>query len=539
MRIQNRLLTRLGATAGVFVLLSVGAFSKNSRIHDPAQQFHTDTPIKHVVVIFQENVSFDHYFATYPHAQNKTPGEPKFFAKPGTPTVNNLESAGLLTLNPNSAQPFRLGRAHCVTDDQDHGYSDEQKMFHAGLMDMFVQGDLSNHVDPNIVMAYFDGNTVTALWNYAQHFAMSDNFYNTTFGPSTPGALNLVSGQTHGAVVGGAPPANPAYAGATGLSDCVSDGAGGLSLIDDAQPSGDIGTSRDNVSMLGKNVGNLLNHKGITWGWFQGGFRSQLDAHGNRVFVYPGPKHLSPTPGHTAADLKVDYIPHHEPFQYYPSTANPNHLGPTSVAMIGHTDAANHQYDLIDFWDAVDAHNMPAVSYLKAPGSQDGHAGYSDPLAEQTFLVETINRLQKTPEWESTAVILTYDDSDGWYDHQMGPIVKQSHSAADALLGPGNSGTPPAGGFQGLCGYGPRMPCLVISPFAKKNFVAHSISDQSSILRFVEDNWDLGRIGDGSFNGSYDALAGTIENMFDFKHGAHPHRLFLDPSTGLPVPDPD
>src|SRR3984885_13545613 len=81
---------------------------------------------------------------------------------------------------------------------------------------------------------------------------------------------------------------------------------------------------------------------------------------------------------------KADYIPHHQPFQYYALTANPNHLRPTSVATIGHKgDRANHQYDVLDFFTAVSAGNFPAVSYLKAPGYQDGHAGYSDPLDEQ------------------------------------------------------------------------------------------------------------------------------------------------------------
>jgi phospholipase C len=286
--------------------------------------------------------------------------------------------------------------------------------------------------------------------------------------------------------------------------------------------------------MTGKNVGDLLNAKGITWGFFEGGFRAQLDAAGHRTFVTPGPLHTAPDPDPTLPPAKlhtpkVDYIPHHQPFQYYAATANPMHLGPTGP--IGQTDQANHQYDLIDFWDSVDAHNIPAVSYLKAPGYQDGHAGYSDPLAEQTFVVETINRLQKSPEWDSMLIIVTYDDSDGWYDHVMGPIVMQSNTAQDGLLGPGNSGTPMPSEFTGRCGYGPRVPFLLISPYAKKNFVDHSITDQASILRFVEDNWDLGRLG----NQSYDEVAGTLEHMLDFHHGPHPHRLFLDPSTGSPV----
>ena len=173
---------------------------------------------------------------------------------------------------------------------------------------------------------------------------------------------------------------------------------------------------------------------------------------------------------------------------------------------------------------------MPAVSFLKAPAYQDGHAGYSDPLDEQTFLVDTINALQKTPEWGSTAIVIAYDDSDGWYDHVMGPLVMPSASAQDALTGPGACGTPQAGAYLDRCGYGPRLPLLVISPFAKRNFVAHSVTDQSSILRFIEENWHLGRIGDQSF----DALAGTLDNMFSFK-GPENDKLLLNDQTGEPV----
>jgi phospholipase C len=152
-------------------------------------------------------------------------------------------------------------------------------------------------------------------------------------------------------------------------------------------------------------------------------------------------------------DLKPDliisssagYSPHHEPFQYYVSTANPHHLSPKPRDIIGKTDQANHQYDLIDFWNAAEIGNLPAVSFLKAAAYQDGHSGYSNPLDEQTFLVDTINHLQKLAEWNSTAVIIAYDDSDGWYDHVMPPIVSQSNDPKyDRLLGE-----------NGLCGQAP------------------------------------------------------------------------------------
>jgi phospholipase C len=137
------------------------------------------------------------------------------------------------------------------------------------------------------------------------------------------------------------------------------------------------------------------------------------------------------------------------------------------------------------------------------------------------------------------AIIIAYDDSDGWYDHQMGPIVNQSNVSDDQLLGAGNCGTPKllpgAEGIQnGRCGYGPRQPFLVISPYARKNYVDHRVTDLSSILRFIEDNWNLGRIG----NGSADAIAGTINGMFDFDdHARHDgdSRLILDPASGRTI----
>ena len=479
-----------------------------------ADDAKTTTPIKHLVVIFQENVSFDHYFGTYPHAQPNKDGS-KYFAGPkdDTPRVNNLESAGLLINNPNAANPFRIDRSNPNTCDEDHGYADEEFAFDGGLMDRFAKLSCN---DANLgkfsTMGYYDGNTVTALWNYAQHFAMSDNSFGTTFGPSTPGLLNLVAGNTfEGNITNGLSAKGNIANGANGAT------AG--AVIGDPDPAGDVCSNpkRTQITMSGQSVGDLLNKAGVTWGSFMGGFA-------NCTAVSTG------TTGLTTAD----YIPHHAFFQYWQSTLNAMHTPRTSVSMIGHQgDAANHEYDLTDFWDAVKAHNLPAVSFLKARAIQDGHAGYSDPLDEQIFVVSTINALEKTEEWKETAVIILYDDSDGWYDHVMGPIVNQSNVSDDQLLGPGNCGSPKAidsaGDVQnGRCGYGPRLPLLIVSPFAKKNYVDHRVTDQSSVTRFIEDNWNLGRIG----NGSTDAIAGRLNGMFDFDDSGHNHKLFLDPATG-------
>ncbi|MGB9465185.1 MAG: alkaline phosphatase family protein [Candidatus Acidiferrum sp.] len=504
------------AAAAVTLLPASPALAHNG------DDFPTTTPIKHVVVIFQENVSFDHYFATYPNAKPNNDGT-RFFrgAKDDTPRVNNLETAGLLTNNPNSVNPFRIDRSNPNTCDEDHNYKDEQKAFNGGLMDKFVESVSCN--DPNLgkasAMGYYDGNTVTGVWNYAQNFAMSDNHYGTTFGPSTPGALNVVSGNSfEAALMNGSSKI-------TGAGNIAGGGNSGA-VIGDPDPFGDTcsNPTRAQITMSGKNVGDLLNQAGITWGAFMGGFA-------NCTHVSTGSTGLS----------TGDYIPHHAWFQYWNSTLNANHVPPSSDAMIGRSDAANHEYDLGAFFTALKKHNLPAVSFLKALSIQDGHAGYSDPLDEQTFLVSTLNAIMQSDEWKETAIIVTWDDSDGWYDHQMGPVVRQSNTTDDLLLGPSNCGSPKSndvsGGTQnGRCGFGPRIPLLVISPFAKRNYVDHRVLDFSSITRFIEDNFNLGRIG----NGSADTLAGTLNGVFDFSDRPSGHRLILDTKTGQILnSDPD
>jgi phospholipase C len=486
----------------------------------------TETPIRHLVVIFQENVSFDHYFATYPKARNDLHDGPAFTAKPGTPVVNGLFPGGLLDHNPNTflgapAQPFRLGHAQAVTCDQGHGYTQEQQAFNHGLMNLFPDstgvGPCGSQPDYGfkkaLVMGYYDGNTVTAMWNYAQTFAMNDNSYSTTFGPSTPGALNLIAGQTHGAKV---------TAGSAGGNVTAIDPTSQIgSVIGDPRPDPSLDNCtlpgpRTYISMTGPNVGDLLTRHRVTWGWFQGGFRPApaptVGAPGNTPGGTGPVVCVSTHAGLPPTGTSYDYIPHHEPFQYYAQTANPMHLTPSSTAMIGRTDRANHQYDLQDFWQALQSGHLPSVSYLKAAAYQDGHAGYSDPIDEQNFLVDTINKLMTSPAWEHMAIVVLYDDSDGWYDHQMGPVVNQSNTPDDALFGAGNCGSPAGNTFNGRCGYGPRQPLLVVSPWARQNFVDHTLTDQSSVLRFIEDNWHLGRLGQQSA----DAIAGSLLQMFDF-----------------------
>ncbi|HXW83775.1 MAG TPA: alkaline phosphatase family protein [Candidatus Binataceae bacterium] len=540
----------LAATLATAIPASVGAQDAEPQLKHHQKSTGGTTPIQHLVVIFQENISFDHYFGTYPNATNP-PDETPFVGSPDTPPVNGLTGL-LLTNNPNlndangtgATNPFRLDPSQAATSDQDHDYTPEQMAFDNGLMDLFPANVGAAGTPPSppppivettgLTLGYYDGNTVTAYWNYAQHFAMSDNSFGSTFGPSTVGAINLISGQTNDVTTDNNP------GGAT-----IADGNGGLTDISDADPVGDScsTTTGETMQFGGQNIGNLLNAADITWGWFEGGFNLSLTNTNGTTGCSRS------TTSSITKDKKDDYIPHHEPFQYYSSTANPTHIRPASVSAIG-TSAdtgdtkANHQYDSDDFFTALAAGNFPAVVFLKAPGFQDGHAGYSDPLDEQTWVVDTINTIEQSQEWDSTAIVIAYDDSDGWYDHQMSPIVNQSKTSADALTGTGECGNGanalpgPASGttpVQGRCGFGPRLPMLVISPYSKVNYVDHSLTNQASIIRFIEDNWLSGkRLGGGSF----DASSNSITGMLDFNAKKLNPPLYLDNSTGVVLKKP-
>ncbi|MFK0294663.1 phospholipase C [Streptomyces sp. NPDC090442] len=529
---KTRVIRTLGAVTGAMALAALGGGTPALAAGGPHPgPTGTATPIKHVVVLFDENISFDHYFATYPQATNAD--GTKFTPSPKTPRdIDNLRTAGLLKHNPNQYLPKRLTPQQAMTCDQNHEYGPEQYAYNAGKADKFVQNTDSGKCsgglfgEPGLVMDYYDGNTVTGLWNYAQHYALNDHSFGSVYGPSSPGAINLASGNTHGVI--STDPAsgteNPKQTPKPDGSVVHSPDAKGVgTMISDPDPAYDDCSSKDHTgksalaAMQGRNIGDLLNSRNVSWGWFQGGFRPSTPWDGKQG-------HYAKCGGTTHANVGgaavVDYSPHHAPFQYYRSTANPHHLPPKSVDEIGHAGRANHNYDLTDFDAALRAGKLPAVSFLKAPAYQDGHAGNSDPIDEQHFLVDQINRIQQAPQWKDTAVVVAYDDSDGWYDHVFAKPANGSKDTAAGSNGKSTdgpacqSGPAPTGGYQDRCGPGTRQPLLVISPYSRTNHIDHTATEQTSIIKFVEDNWRLGRIGDASF----DARAGALSGMFDFRH---------------------
>jgi phospholipase C len=515
------------------------------------------TPIKHLIVIFQENNSFDHYFGTYPNTNPQNTA--KFLAAPNTPAINGL-TPELLNNNPSGVNPFLItgstpgvvtyapfassAASYPFTCDNSNAYKAEQAGEDDGLVDQYpaqtsatgtltkttqatpTPGAISTSVTStnctaNLSMGYYDGNTVTALWNYAQRYAMSDNYFATEFGVTVEGHINLISGQTHTS------PNGASTASADVANGSIIKNVDPVAALDDCTT---VATGK-NIYMNSWNVGDLLNNQAVTWGWFYQDFTAQ-----------PGS-----TP--SAAVCLANYNPHYDPFQYYYSTANPHHLPPTSTAMIGHIgDRANHQYDLATFQTALKSGNLPAVSFVKFDYFFTGHPSDSTPALEQQAIVNLVNQIQATPGWANTAIIITYDDSDGWYDHVLPPIVNPSNdSSNDSVC---KSTRTPLGSYNDRCGYGPRLPLLVLSPFAKRNYVDHALADQTSIIRFIEENWNLGTIDapNGTtapggvappavpdsprITGSFDQLSGSIMGLFDFADPPDLTPYVLDPISG-------
>lgn len=599
-----------GLIGGSLVYAATGGSAETSTLSADAAA--TTTPIKHLVVLFGENESYDHYFGTYPKAAN-TDGVP-FTALANTPANTNLLSnhAAALKNNPNSISPFRFTYSQALTSSQGHGYSDEQKAVQGSSttaapgMDKFPESTSHNtcsaptYCTSGTSMGYYDGNTATAMWNYAQNYAMSDNSWDDVFGPSTNGALNVISGQTYGAVSFAAtsrgenptPATNadptqpvtnngsisdnqlksvvlPTYNGATAAAaQQVSVGTD----IGDPDPAyDDCATNSGNVAgMLGQNIGDVLNAKNVSWGWFQGGFTptTAWDPHTSGSHAACASTH-----NNIGALPETDYSPHHNPFEYYASTANPHHLAGTPGVAIGAADpqhqngdgsytGANHEYDLSVFENAIANDTIPAVSYLKAAAYQDGHPGNSDPIDEQHFYTRIINALEKSPEWKNTAVVIAYDDSDGWYDHVAPKITNGSNNGVNGSADDQNICTTPAGVAatapktntdgtieNGRCGPSQRLPLLVISPYSKRNYIDHSQTGQASVVKFIEQNWGLSSVDDAAVSGSWDKRDGAINSMFNFSAKPNLTPVLLNtngtvlsgglrPPTSTPVPSP-
>ncbi len=583
------------------MLLSREAFCSSESARVSSDALETVTPIKNLIVLFEENEAFDKIFGTYPYAANpEDEKSPRFYGVVGNKVPNNYLKVGeyglpidlsgnpitqfsdsttspqfnaLITDNPNEIAPYRqsFNTYSCYSS---HQYNDELWAYgiwhgHSNLpgtrqLDGFVRygglgyggsiflnnlqyirQSISNMDSPywrqrlgwgcfgppnhlrniynaagnpgtkNTVypeselmsdrrtfftvkggfnMGYWDGNTTQALWRYAQRFAMSDNFHQLTYGPSTLGHLSLVYGATG--------PINIKYTkksillGEDLIDFVTQDSQGGYYMVSDLNPALDICRNKDpddvankssiNVVMAPSNIGDKLSAHNISWGWFSGGFR-----------LSSGKKGCGTTGVNQYGASVPIYTPGTQPFQYSNSTANPLHKAPAFGELIGGNGAANHQYDLINFVHVLDQDRLPAVSFLKPKANQDGHGDFSSPADEQNWLVNMINKIQLSSAYKrgEVAIIIAQDDSDGSYDHVLlEPKKIYSNNT--------------------MYGLGPRLAFLALSPYSKKNYVDSTLIDQASIMKFIKYNWGL---GDEPINPySQENGSGSFLDLFDF-----------------------
>ncbi|MCQ6281261.1 alkaline phosphatase family protein [Bacillus sp. EB600] len=419
----------------------------------------TASPIKHTVVIFQENRTFDNYFGTYPYAQGFKPlnGTPKDVRNFKYVTGNVTRDANGDVYNPDAngipVYPWHdTGKAAIQETDVNHSYGPMISMVDGGKMDKFYQvnHDSGKPTDTNdkglLAMSYFDYNDIPAYWQYAQHYALADNYFQPVYGPSTPGALYLVAGQS-------------------GNGSQTSSNTNPNSQItgDPSPKNGPFGGDSTNglkYNLTYTNIGDELSAANQSWAWYAGGWDAAK---------------ADPT-----SDEAKKYSPHHNPFQYFQNYEDGKYN--------------NNLKDYNNFAQDIKSGSLPEVSFIKAGYGDDEHPGtgnQSTPSAEE-FTVDTINEIMNSPYWKDTAIIVTYDEGGGFYDHVAPPTV-----------------TPNADGLQGD---GPRVPAIVISPYAKENYVSHVQYDHTSILKFLEWNYNLPALN------SKDTNANNILDMFDFKH---------------------
>jgi phospholipase C len=482
----NRSLRRILAFAiGSFTIMAAGPVFTMVQASAESDR-GTHSPIKHTIILYQENISFDHYFGTYGHGSN------------GIPAGSTLtHTNGALTWGPYA--PTQLsGTTQSRTCDVDHGYADMIRMVNGGAMDQFLQfGNDKTVTNPSsssaatcpnfetltppgigataLANAYYTGTAgdpnapLQNYWSLASQYTLADNFFQGVYGPSTPGAQWLVAATNN---TSGDP--NP-------IGDICNDYPASISPQDIP------------------NLGAEATAAGTSWAWFQGGFGT-----------------CSPT------SLGV-YSPHHDPFQYFTSTADLAHADAFDPNL-SYPQANRHQRDLSVF-DAALAGTplpgqtvvptLPAISWVKAPEISDGHPGYSGPALEDAFVGDLVAKLKASAYWKDTALVIAFDETGGWWDHVAppdlgGPFANLVNGLPN-LSGCQYPGIP--GATCGEAGLGPRLPVLVISRFAKPGFIDHDLLNTASLDRWVEWNHRLPALG---VWGDRDVNAGNLAHAFVF-----------------------
>jgi phospholipase C len=416
--------------------------------------------VQHIVVFYLENRSFDNLYGLFPGAeglQDMSKIAPQV-DKDGVPyTADTLPRAlngNLKNVDGKSAvetripaglpnQPFRLDPyipLSAMSGDMVHAFFTEQRQIHNGKMDRFVASGNSGLLP----MGYYDGSSLP-MWKLAREFTLTDHFFHGAFGGSFLNHFWLICACS--------PEIAPADWAVMDQKALLSDPPGeavvdravwakagryfGVNTMQSVFQPHRAGTPGDQMlpPQTQATIGDRLSEKNITWAWYSGGWNDAVAGNPEATFQF-----------------------HHQPFAYFAKYGD------------GTPGRAEHLKDETDLIKAIQTNSLPAVTFWKPIGHENEHPGYADVLTGDIHAAEMVERIRKSPAWKSTVIIVTYDEHGGSWDHVAPPQIDE--------WGPGT-----------------RIPTIVISPFAKKGFVDHTVYNTDSILALIETRFGLKPLG--------------------------------------------
>ncbi len=379
----------------VAILLGVQVFpalaASTSSQHQPT------TPIQHLVVLMQENHSFDNYFGTYPGA-NGLPADTKMPVDPTNP------AAGYVT-------PWHIGNA--TITDLSHSASTFKDQFDNGKMDGFVSALNARNQDGKLSMGYYDGSDIPYYWNLADNYVLFDQFFTSAKDGSFANHMYWVAG---------------------------------------VSPVAPKGETLANVLANVQTIFDNLQEAGVSWKFYVQNY--------DPTITY---RNLG-TAGNRESQVIWAPLLNFDRF-------------------IDDPTLSSHIVDLSQYFTDLQNGTLPAVSYIVPSGASEHPP--SKILSGERYVKNILQELERSSAWNSSAFMLAYDDWGGWYDH-VAPIQVDQY------------------------GYGPRVPVLLVSPYAKTGYIDHTVLDFTSILKFIEQNWNIPSLAERDIN------ANNFLSAFDF-----------------------
>ena len=357
----------------------------------------TSTPIKHFLVIMQENHTFDNYFGTYPGANGFPPGT-KMPVDPNDPETEYIE-------------PWHIGDS--TITDISHNQATFIEQVNDGKMDGFVAALNRRNQDGRIAMGYYDDRDIPYYWNLADNYVLFDNFFSSAKEGSLTNHIFWITGQ--------------------------------------APPPGTELELHEKLAVM-PTIFDKLEEEGISWKFYVQNYDPSINY---RTLA---------TAGNRAS--QVIWVP----LLYFDRFLDDPAL-------------SSHIVHLDEYFVDLREGNLPAISYIVPSGASEPPPQH--PRAGERFVKNIIQELMRSSAWSSSAFLLTYDDWGGWYDHVYPPQVDKD-------------------------GYGPRVPAIMVSPFAKKGYIDSTLLDFTSVLKFIGVNWGIPPLAER------DANANDLTSAFDF-----------------------